>query len=558
MANGKRMLRLAAAMIVLAGVLGFHLEAMGMLDAGAKATARPDVIRIDTIAKLEELEQSAAVFMHDAHTKALKDQGMSCESCHKKDAKGKMALTFNRLESEGQPAPTASELKDIYHDGCISCHVATAKKGFKTGPKAGECRSCHEDKPSVTADRAEAGMDNTLHAMHWNSKAIQPDAGEKTNCGSCHHAYDDTAKKLVYTKDKEETCRACHTASPKEPVKLATEEAFHNQCVTCHQTLIEKKAERSGPVDCASCHSEKGLELRKAGEAKALREMGGTLPRLPRKQPDAVLMTVKVEGKAPEKATGMAPVAFDHKFHESEIDTCRACHHKSVQACSSCHTPLGVEKGEFVTIDQAMHDVKSDRSCVGCHATQQQKPQCAGCHDSRPKAEALSQATCKSCHNAPVKAAESGMLLAAAPKEAQAAAAATVITARPEKQTRVEVKDIPEFVNIGVIADKFEASKMPHRKIVLKLYDGMKDSGLATSFHAVPEAMCQGCHHNSPATVTPPKCSSCHAKPFTQADAGKPGLKGAYHGQCMSCHTKMKLEKPAATNCVACHEKKAN
>ena len=543
-------------MIVLAGVLGFHLEAMGMLDTAAEATARPDVIMIDTIAQLEELEQSAAVFKHDAHTKALKKQGMSCESCHKKDAGGKMSLAFNRLEGEGQPAPTAKELKNIYHDGCLSCHAATAEKGFKTGPKAGECRSCHQEKPEVTAERAPAGMDNTLHAMHWNSKVIPADAGQKTNCGSCHHAYDETAKKLVYVKNEEETCRACHTGTPQKPVTLKTEEAFHNQCVTCHQSLIEKKAEKTGPVTCGDCHSDKGLVLRKMSEEKELRAMGGKLPRLPRKQPDAVLMTVKVD-KAPETTTGMAPVAFDHKFHESQADTCRACHHKSVQACSSCHTPLGVEKGGFVTIDQAMHDVKTDRSCVSCHAAQQEKPECAGCHALRPVSKTLTQSDCKSCHNAPVKDAE-GMLLAAAPVEAKSAAAASVIASRPQAQARVAVDDIPEVVTIGAIADEYKASKMPHRKIVLKLYEGMKDSRLATAFHAVPEAMCAGCHHNGPATVKPPKCSSCHARPFTQADQGKPGLKAAYHGQCMTCHTEMKLEKPAATNCVACHEKKAN
>ena len=556
MANGKRMLRFGAALIVLTVMLGFHLEASGMLESPAATTDRPDVIMIDTIAKLEELEQPAAVFLHDAHTKALKDQGMSCESCHQKDARGKMALTFKRIEGEGQPELDAAGLKSVYHDNCISCHVESAAKGYKSGPKAGECRGCHQERPEVKARRAEAGMDNTLHAMHWNSKVIPADSGEKTNCGACHHTYDQAAKKTVYKKGDEETCRACHTATPKEPVTLKGEDAFHNQCVACHQGLIEKKAEKTGPVACADCHGKDGSTARAAAEAKALTAMGGTLPRLPRQQPDAVLMAAPV-AKDAEKATGMAPVAFDHKFHETQADTCRACHHKSVQACSSCHTPLGVEKGGFVTLDQAMHDVKNNRSCVGCHAAEQKRPECAGCHALRSPAKGLSQAACKSCHDAPVKDAQ-GMLLAAAPKEAKAEAAAAVIAARPQHQARVAVDAIPEVVTIGAIADEYQPSKMPHRKIVLKLYDGMKDSGLAANFHSVPEAMCQGCHHNAPATLTPSKCASCHAKPFTQADAGKPGLKAAYHGQCMTCHTEMKLEKPANTNCVGCHEKKAN
>ncbi|WP_419785263.1 sulfate respiration complex hexadecaheme cytochrome HmcA [Pseudodesulfovibrio sp.] len=556
MANGKRMLRLGAAAIVLAVMLCFQMEAMGMFDSSSGATTRPDVIKIDTIAKLETLEQPAAVFMHDAHTKALKDQGMSCTACHKKDSKGKMALTFNRVEEDGQPALSADELKAVYHDGCITCHVKSADKGYKSGPKAGECRGCHQERPSTPVARAEAGMDHTLHAMHWNSKELKADAGEQTNCGACHHIYDEAAKKTVYVKDKEESCRACHTETPAKPVTLDKEAAFHAQCVTCHQSMIDKKAAKTGPVTCGGCHGEKGVAARKDAEAKALAAMGGKLPRLPRKQPDAVLMTIKPLEKD-AKSTGMAPVAFDHKFHETQTDTCRACHHKSVQACSSCHTPLGVEKGGYVTIGQAMHDLKNKRSCVGCHAEQQKKPECAGCHDLRPKDKGLSQTACKTCHNAPAKDSQ-GMLMAMAPKETRTEAAEAVVASRPGHQARVAVDAIPEFVKIGALANEYQASTMPHRKIVLKLYDGMKDSGLAANFHSVPEAMCQGCHHNAPASLNPPSCASCHAKPFTREDEGRPGLKAAYHGQCMGCHKSMGIEKPAATNCVGCHAKKAN
>ena len=69
MANGKRILRLTAIVIALAGVLGFQLEAMGMFGA-EKAAGRPDAIMIDTIARLESLEQPAVAFDHDAHTNA--------------------------------------------------------------------------------------------------------------------------------------------------------------------------------------------------------------------------------------------------------------------------------------------------------------------------------------------------------------------------------------------------------------------------------------------------------------------------------------------------------
>ena len=310
MANGKRILRLTVTAIAMVGVLGFHLEAMGMLGSADEAAGRPDVIMIDTIAKLEALEQSAAVFKHDAHTKALKDQGMSCESCHKKDAKGEMALTFNRLDGEGQPELTASELKDIYHDGCITCHVKSGEKGFKAGPMVGECRGCHQAKPEAISRQVKSGMDNVLHFVHWDSKILPADAGEKTNCGSCHKAWDETAGKAVYKKGEEDGWRFVNAYSPEEMANLTTKQVFHSQCVTCHQALVEKKAERSGPVQCASCHGVEEVAKRKVELAKNLKVMGGELPRLPRKQPDAVLMLPKVEGPAPEKATGMASGRF--------------------------------------------------------------------------------------------------------------------------------------------------------------------------------------------------------------------------------------------------------
>ena len=357
MANGKRILRLTAIVIALVGVLGFQLEAMGMFGSVDEAAGRPDVIMIDTIAKLEALEQSAAVFKHDAHTKALKDQGMSCDSCHKKDAKGNLALTFNRLEGEGQPKLTAAELKDIYHNGCITCHVKNDEKGFKTGPKVGECRGCHQAKPETVSRQVKPDMDNMLHFVHWDSKVIPADPGQETNCGSCH-------KK----KGEEDSWRFSEDAKAE-----TTRELFHNQCVTCHQSLIEKKAERSGPVQCAGCHGADEVAARKVELNAKFKAMGGVLPRLPRKQPDAVLMMPKVEAPAPDTVSGMAPVAFNHKFHEGQVDNCLTCHTEGVNA--------PVDK-----TFEALHNVQSQSSCIGCHAVEQKKPECAGCHAARPAA----------------------------------------------------------------------------------------------------------------------------------------------------------------------------
>ena len=115
---------------------------------------------------------------------------------------------------------------------------------------------------------------------------------------------------------------------------------------------------------------------------------------------------------------------------------------------------------------------------------------------------------------------------------------------------------IPEKVTIGMLTNRFEPAAFPHRKIVNALIDKTRDNRLAGYFHSEKGTLCQGCHHNSPAAKTPPKCISCHSKPFNAKDPFKPGLIAAYHRQCMECHKSMGIAKPVSANCTACHQKK--
>ena len=83
---------------------------------------------------------------------------------------------------------------------------------------------------------------------------------------------------------------------------------------------------------------------------------------------------------------------------------------------------------------------------------------------------------------------------------------------------------------------------------------------MAMRFHRNELTLCQGCHHNTPATLTPPKCAACHSDTreivTRVAGDGRPGLKGAYHGQCIGCHQKMGIKEPAATDCIRCHKER--
>jgi hypothetical protein len=95
---------------------------------------------------------------------------------------------------------------------------------------------------------------------------------------------------------------------------------------------------------------------------------------------------------------------------------------------------------------------------------------------------------------------------------------------------------------------------MPHRKIVNKLRQYINDSSMATQFHGHEDVVCQGCHHESPIGENPPLCESCHGAEAAESDLLKPGLRGAYHQQCLGCHESMELKEPS--DCFGCHPAK--
>jgi hypothetical protein len=140
--------------------------------------------------------------------------------------------------------------------------------------------------------------------------------------------------------------------------------------------------------------------------------------------------------------------------------------------------------------------------------------------------------------------------------EESKAAAVNLLAAREPVTETLPVDQIPETVTIKSLVDQYEGAVLPHRKIVLKLVEGMKDNRLAAYFHNDPATLCQGCHHHSPASAKPPQCGSCHGRSSEALNLTRPGLMAAYHQQCIQCHDKMGLEKPASRDCTACHAKR--
>lgn len=557
------LLRLAGVLCVLALLTVFGIEVSGAMEtASAQTQARPDIYTIDTMADYGALELPAVTFLHDKHTEALAKDGKDCTACHiKKD--GKLSLKFGRVEDT-----TAAEIKNIYHENCFTCHAETKAAGKESGPQDGQCRSCHAAKPEAVSSRMEAGFDNALHARHFGSEAIKV-AGEQDNCGACHHVYDKGAEKTVFKKGEESSCRTCHDTEPRTDEELgltvrSLSTAAHEQCVSCHLDMQAKKQD-TGPVLCKGCHGALGQSKTAENNRMAIKEVGGKVPSLPMEgKPEATLILPKAE--ADGKTLNMPPVAFDHSKHEAANDTCRVCHHQGLKSCAECHTTAGSEEGDFVTLSDAMHAKQSERSCVGCHAVKQQDPSCAGCHWMDNKTAPPADESCGKCHQElpeQLRTEGIGSEGFAPTKDEKAIYGAMMLeSGRPQPET-IRTEDIPETVKIGSIAKEYEPSEFPHRKVVLKLMEGMKDNSLATAFHSGEVSMCQGCHHNSPKSLTPPRCGSCHAAPFAESAPGRPGLKAAYHGQCISCHKEMGItelmkgsEPVAAESCVACHDKK--
>ncbi len=499
--------------------------------------ARPDIVMIDLPANSGGEQMPAVQFLHDKHTESLKGK-QDCSACHLKE-NNKFVFKYRRIKDGSAENDMA-----IYHNNCIACHLENKKTNSPSGPLAGDCRSCHNLKTRINSSWKQIDFNKSLHFRHESSVDIRSLNGkDELNCSVCHHKFDKNTNKTVYVKGEEESCLYCHKAKKTEEAS-SIQTASHAACVSCHQALKEQ-AKAAGPVECKSCHD--NAEQKKIKTVKSI-------PRMKRNQPDTILLanwakTPDINEKTLSKQ--LNPVAFDHKAHEAKAESCRSCHHDSLKPCGECHTETGSKDGGFVSIEQTMHNSKSQISCVGCHKAAQLDKNCAGCHAAIPD-KPLSKDKCIACHSVDKKQ------LGAFPvsKEKRAEIARRELNIKMNISNKIPDEKIPEKVTISVISDKYEAVTFPHRKILQSLESKIKDNKIAGYFHNDKTTLCLSCHHNGPVSSEPPKCASCHGKTLNSSTDGRPALKGAYHGQCITCHQVMGIKEPAATDCAKCHKEK--
>ncbi len=100
------------------------------------------------------------------------------------------------------------------------------------------------------------------------------------------------------------------------------------------------------------------------------------------------------------------------------------------------------------------------------------------------------------------------------------------------------MKDAPEEITLEKMGEFYEAVEFAH------------------SDHTdYAEEGCAECHHHQPAGEPNKSCGFCHKRElFPSADKMNiPGLKGAYHRQCVGCHVSY---GSGPTECTDCHELK--
>ncbi|HSO18782.1 MAG TPA: cytochrome c3 family protein, partial [Desulfosarcina sp.] len=379
MRKGKVHLKAGGMLLVMAMVF---LVAAGAMHVDAPAE-RPvvggaDLIMIDAIRAMGPLERPPVAFFHSRHTEALAKINRDCSTCHLADDKGRLSPKFKRLTDADRQTVT-----DIYHVNCIACHRELSGPDRESGPQT--CGGCHREDPAVASSWQKIAFDKSLHYRHVKNN--------DNKCERCHHKYDKKAEKLIYAKGEEGACLYCHKEAAEKntpPLK----EAVHYQCIGCHRDNRAKNRQ-TGPVGCVGCHD---------ADYQAGIEVIRDVPRLERNQPDVVLVKAGEEERPSEqRSTAMHPVPFDHRSHEAYNDSCKVCHHASLQSCSSCHTNAGKAEGDHVKLARAMHSKTSQASCIGCHQARQADFECAGCHDFiAARATDRQDPSCQACHMAPL------------------------------------------------------------------------------------------------------------------------------------------------------------
>lgn len=108
-----------------------------------------------------------------------------------------------------------------------------------------------------------------------------------------------------------------------------------------------------------------------------------------------------------------------------------------------------------------------------------------------------------------------------------------------------------------VVGHKLTPEKGPNVVLLNELENLYEPVKFSHRLHADMADMSEGCvvcHHYTPTDVSHPPCKECHSPNLIHEHIEQPGLKGAYHRQCMRCHQEWSDD----TACEICHASKTS
>ena len=121
----------------------------------------------------------------------------------------------------------------------------------------------------------------------------------------------------------------------------------------------------------------------------------------------------------------------------------------------------------------------------------------------------------------------------------------------PAAQAKCPVCPVCPVAAVKETGAALKASDGPDASILYHLTDLYTPVKFAHKAHTGYAENCTVCHHHHSEIEKTPPCRECHGQPFKTL--AKPGLKGAYHRQCMNCHRE---SGSGPLGCEECHEKR--
>ena len=271
-----------------------------------------------------------------------------------------------------------------------------------------------------------------------------------------------------------------------EPAKVPNE-----RCIRCHEDVQVTQTGFDHAVhvkrgECAICHAEVGHVVTN----EALKQAG-------------IFNPTTAAARATTQSNRLAAVNGGKANLAGHVAVpCSRCHNMAKTACSVCHTPKHVARGE----------------CTTCHATgdrfafvhPRNRPDCGACHKKLP-ATHKHQGVCGTCHTSP----------GVSWKYAHTSTSTACVSCH--------------------------AAPAKHRPGACASCH--KHPGVSWAFsHPAAKSTCTSCH-TRPAKHRAGACSSCHRKAGVSWAFTHPGSASS----CAACHTRPAGHKSGS--CNACHRK---